>query len=202
MERQSIRNRLWGAATVLALSLFAYWQEPGMLAYKDNAIVNIPALFGYLVLVSMVVERATEIFLSAWRSQEADQLDRQINAQKRRLDTLKEDAAAQQQALAELDQVERARTLYRAGSRQIAQWIGLVIGTLVSLVGVRILANLVDAAPLPYWQHQLFVAVDVLLTGAVLAGGSDAVNKIMKVYTSAMDNTAEKMRSRDTAPKP
>ena len=35
-------------------------------------------MFGYLLLISLFVERAIEVFLSAWRSGRADELDIEI----------------------------------------------------------------------------------------------------------------------------
>ena len=92
----------------------------------------------------------------------------------------------------ELGSLEMERTRYRADSRFISQWLGLGIGVLVALVGVRVLGNIVDISTLTGPQVGIFVVVDIMLTGAVLAGGSEAINKIMKVYNSFMISTAEK----------
>ena len=43
-------------------------------------------------------------------------------------------------------------------------------------------------------QGNVFVALDVILTATVLAGGSDAINKIMKVYNKFMLSTENKTR--------
>lgn len=39
-----------------------------------------------------------------------------------------------------------------------------------------------------------FRTIDIVLTGSVLAGGSEAINKIMKVYTTFMQTTADKAK--------
>jgi len=72
--------------------------------------------------------------------------------------------------------------------------MGLGIGFLVSLVGVRVLGNVIDIASLSGDQQGVFTVVDILLTGAVLAGGSEAVNKIMKVYNSFMIATEKRTK--------
>ncbi|WP_115718058.1 hypothetical protein [Gallaecimonas mangrovi] len=186
-------RRIGGAAIIVGLAATTYFSTPQVLNFKPDAITNVPALFGYLVLISLLVERATEIFLSTWRSSGADKLDLELRQRQEALKAAQGNSIEpQQKALAEL---QHQRTLYRAQSRQMAQWIGLTIGTLVSLVGVRILGSLVEAMPSQPWQHHLFVTLDVLLSGTVLAGGSDAVNKIMKLYTSAMETTAQRMQN-------
>ncbi|ROQ30134.1 hypothetical protein [Gallaecimonas pentaromativorans] len=185
-------KKLLGLAVVIVLTLAAFYYHPQTLAFKTDAVSAVPTLFGYLVLVSMVVERATEIALSLVRSTEADRQDLKIKLAQESLKTASPEATP---ALAsQLEDMQHQRMRYRAASRQMAQWIGLVIGILVALVGVRILGNLVDMSTLGS-NNGCFTAVDVLLTGAVLAGGSDAINKIMKVYSSAMDATAQKMRA-------
>lgn len=149
-------------------------------------------MFGYLLLISLFVERAIEVFLSAWRSGRADELDIEIaNLNKQVAGSAKTTA---EKLKLNLQSLEKDRTVYRAGSRFIAQWLGLGIGVLVALVGVRVLGNIVDITTLSKEQEAAFVVVDVLLTGAVLAGGSEAINKIMKVYNSFMIKTAEKAK--------
>ena len=92
----------------------------------------------------------------------------------------------------ELEGLERERTAYSAKSRFIAQWFGLGLGMFVSLVGIRVLGNIVDINSLTGKHRSAFVVVDIILTGAVLAGGSEAINKIMKIYNSVMNSTAKK----------
>ncbi len=166
----------------------------GTLSFKPDALTNLPSLFGYFLLISIFVERAIEVFLSAWRSSEADSLDRQIARGKGILDDKDEVQKLTPEKVTELkDQIGNLvdeRTRYRAKSRSMAQWMGLVFGGVVSMIGVRLLGNLVEAESLAGIQKNMFIIVDVFITGIVLAGGSDAFNRIMKVYNSIMDTTA------------
>ena len=54
--------------------------------------------------------------------------------------------------------------------------------------------NIVDINSITGVQQHIFVAVDILITGSVLAGGSEAFNKIMKIYNNIMNSTAEKVK--------
>lgn len=78
---------------------------------------------------------------------------------------------------------------FRAKTRRISTWAGLALGMLTSAVGFRLLdqivyipANFADS-----YQLQWFLVVDVILTGAVLSGGSQTVHQIFSLYESFMD---------------
>ncbi len=64
---------------------------------------------------------------------------------------------------------------------------------IVSALGIRLLELFVDPAvfdSLPRVQRKLFSTADVLLTGAVLGGGSDALHQLVSVFTNFMESAA------------
>lgn len=198
--------RLWGLFMLIVVCALGWFNMPVSLKFGNDVLKDLPTMFGYLVLISLFVERTIEVFLSAWRSQEADELDLEIGNKKKRIEESIKPSAGQQgdadpgreaikELKKELEDLEKERTIYRAKSRFIAQWLGLGIGMLVSLVGVRVLGNIVDISTLTAKHKGAFIVVDIMLTGAVLAGGSEAINKIMKIYNSFMNSTAEKART-------
>lgn len=73
-----------------------------------------------------------------------------------------------------------------------------VLGGLVALTGTTVLAEFValsEVAGTPKFlgffdQAQFFVAVDVLFTALILAGGSDGIHQIVKGFLSARDDMA------------
>ncbi|MBB3166975.1 hypothetical protein [Simiduia aestuariiviva] len=169
---------------VLCLALLGFFWQPTGLPWRPQPLLVLPMVFGYVVLVCLFLERAIEVFLSALRGGGADRLDQQLRA----FDALvnpDESARTQHRML------QQARSDYRSHSRLIAQQMGLCMGLLVALVGLRILEQLVLDVPAG-WQGRLFSAVDILLTGSVLAGGSDAVNKLTKAYGQLMASMAKK----------
>jgi hypothetical protein len=89
------------------------------------------------------------------------------------------------------DNEEKALLPFQARKRKVSTWIGLVIGIFTSAVGFRFLSQIVelDAAFTKTNQYMWFVAADVLLTGAVLAGGSKLVHQIFSVYDSFMESS-------------
>jgi hypothetical protein len=87
-----------------------------------------------------------------------------------------------------------------ARTRRISTWIGLAVGILVSAAGFRFLGQMVSldsiynpAKGAHTTQYALFVVADVLLTGAVLAGGSKAVHQIFSVYDEFMKSTQDNL---------
>jgi hypothetical protein len=172
---------------IAALAVSVYFKTTS-LGFKPDPNVTVLSMLGYLLLVSLFVERAIEIILSSWRSTGADKLDREIDKAKKEIQASQpRDEQNMPLASPDLEKLLDTRAAYRADSRFAALWIGMVIGVIVSLAGVRILGNLYETYGLTSFQLGLFIVVDVLLTGFVLAGGSDAINKIYKVYSSFMN---------------
>ena len=74
---------------------------------------------------------------------------------------------------------------------------GTAIGVIVAALGIRVLELFVDPAifeSLPEVQRKLFRTADVLLTGAVLGGGSDALHQLVSVFTNFMESAAERAK--------
>ncbi|MFC1606374.1 hypothetical protein ACFL47_00265 [Candidatus Latescibacterota bacterium] len=202
-EQKGKYTRLWGVLLLVGFSSIAWITRPVSLKFGQNILKDLPTMFGYLVLISLFVERAIEVFLSAWRSAGADELDGELAYMRKKItDNVKttdnqhaDDSADKteiERLKGELELLEIERTRYRADSRFISHWFGLGIGVLVAGVGVRVLSNILDISTLTGNQEGIFIIVDILLTGAVLAGGSEAINKIIKVYNSFMIASADK----------
>ena len=101
------------------------------------------------------------------------------------------------EAVGYADNEGKALLPFKARTLKVSTWVGLVIGVITSAVGFRFLAQLVkapDSAFLASAQNQWFVGVDILLTGAVLAGGSKLIHNIVSVYTSFMSTRASHWR--------
>jgi hypothetical protein len=69
-----------------------------------------------------------------------------------------------------------------------------VLGLVVSTVGIRSLQQLVDPTALSdllsVTQYRFFVLTDILITGALIGGGSNGIHQIMMVIT----DTSERLR--------
>ena len=68
---------------------------------------------------------------------------------------------------------------------------------IVAALGIRVLELSVDAAvfeTLPRVPQRLFRTTDVLMTGAVLGGGSDALHQLVLVFTNFFQSAAGRMK--------
>lgn len=181
---------------ILLPAIFAaiYWHIAPLNIRTDLDFPKITGLFGYLFLLSLFVERSIEFYLSLVRSSGADELDRNIEKLRQELPSLSDtDTRAienRQVVVRKLQDAEDERIRYRARSRQIALWTGIVIGVFISLAGVRILGTVFET-PVDKVHERILIVVDVLFTGSVLAGGSDPIHKIFKVYNSFMNRVTE-----------
>ncbi|MGH7391519.1 MAG: hypothetical protein ACREM3_18970, partial [Candidatus Rokuibacteriota bacterium] len=99
------------------------------------------------------------------------------------------------EARAALEEAQSLELRYRCVTRQIALATGLVLGFLVSGVGVRALGLLVDpslnGSPA---QAAAFRLVDGLLTGGVIAGGSEGIHRVATVFDNFMSATARRAK--------
>lgn len=90
---------------------------------------------------------------------------------------------------------------FAARTQKISTWVGLLVGLFTAAVGFRFMAQIVDwtglgtteAAFKSTAQFQWFVAADVLLTGAVLAGGSKLVHRLFAIYESFMKSSQKSL---------
>jgi hypothetical protein len=178
--------------------------------FKADVCSQILPLLFTLLFVALLLERALEVFISTWRGTEAERLEQVVSDLQRRIATLKAEAdkatsadiqAKQQTYSAELTTAEQAQTVFRSGTKRRAMWTGLVLGLLVSAVGVRALQPLIDLTSLALLganQLTAFHLVDVLVTGGCLAGGSDAIHKIIQLYVNFTEKTSDKIKGQSS----
>jgi hypothetical protein len=89
-----------------------------------------------------------------------------------------------------IDSNEERATVYKDTTRRYILWSALCLGILISIVGVRGLAPFIDLGNGDSWQDNWFKLFDICLTGAIIAGGSDIIHKILQVVTTFMDAIA------------
>jgi hypothetical protein len=199
-------------AVAIALGLVIAF-TPESVVFKADVGPQILPLLLTLLFVALLLERALEVFISTWRGPAADSLDLVMSEAQRAASTLKDaldkatdpERATRQKnyddGLAALSKAEKDKTDFRAGTKRRALWTGLVLGLLVSAVGIRALQSLVEPvslARLSANQLAAFHLVDVLVTGACLAGGSDALHKIIQLYVNFTEKTSEQVKAKSS----
>jgi len=196
MSRDKLEVRIMGVLGVLALgaTLLAAASRPGLMRFWPFTVEEFVAAFTPLFLVALFIERALEVFMTAWRSMESSKLQLQLGVAKR--------SAGHDMLPSQVAKLEEDVAAYKAMTCRIAFLAGSTIGILLAALGMRVLEVFVDPAvfaELPDVQQRLFVAADILLTGVVLGGGADAMHKFVTVFTSFMENITKRINKKGDA---
>ena len=158
-----------------------------------------------LFLVALIMERALDVVLTTTRAADGEEIDREISrltAEIADIDKLTTAAKKTKQSQRDRDQKclqesLETRSAQSDETRRVAMWASLVIGVLVSAAGFRALATLLDPASLqglqPF-QGATVQVIDVLLTGGLLAGGSDGIHKLMDAYRNFFEGKSKKAK--------
>jgi len=180
-------------------AVYPVWsnQAPPPVGFKPLTPQAFAGLIGWLFVVSLFVERAVEVVVMIFRDQEADQLDA---AEEHAVHVLKTaikkgaglagdnpTAPAVEAARQDLATARQNKLVYRAETKEIALLVSFGFSVFVSLAGVRALHGLLlDATP----TGNLFTGADIVVTGAMLAGGSEGIHRMANAFTSFMDGVS------------
>jgi hypothetical protein len=151
-----------------------------------------------LIFVALLIERAVEVFIAptsgiakeALKSEQATLADR-IKLEQAALDVARnpgvglvpDEAAVKAAAEALARSVARDKEIVDAiaaadrQTQKLALSFSIPMSFLAALAGLRTIGNLMP--PGHGAQQQLFVALDVVLTAGLLAGGADGIHRIL-----------------------
>lgn len=183
---------LVGAGILLAIIIGSAGPTgwPG-LQYHNDMLSKGADIAAALFVVAVFLERAMAVINGIAFKQEEARIEGIIAtaAATAALKEMDATAAASIQTKAETDLrgLEAKKTSLRLG-------LGFVVAVLVSAAGARTLAGLVTAPPGAGDQGQLFVAMDILLTAGLLAGGSNGIALLIKVLREQLKNALEQTR--------
>ncbi|MDJ0719940.1 MAG: hypothetical protein QNJ54_37930 [Prochloraceae cyanobacterium] len=184
----------------------------GAITAKDSVVTELGNVIVVFSFISLALQSSLGVFVSNWRRQNKIDFQRQITILKTDLDELKTQLepikvslteASQTtvdlskaeltklreqlaQTKVELKNAENNLDLYTEQTRNIISRLSLLAGIIISLAGVRILQPFTNVT-LEGEQLTLFNAIDILLTGGLLAGGTEGVHRLTKVYESITD---------------
>ena len=153
------------------------------LELRMDGLERFGAIIGTLVIVSAVLERGLDVILTVIDGGKADAARAKVVAEQEKIKA----AGANADATA-LNVARAERVAQREKARTIASVLGLVFGTIISIAGLRTLHTLVTVTDPS--QAVFLNSVDIVLTGALLAGGSDGLHKLVEVYRHQMDKGA------------
>jgi len=181
---------------VILLSLIiVYTTSPDLIAFLPIDTTQFLETIAPLFLISLFIERALEIFLTAWRGGDASGHELTVKLEKKKL-------AKADKVSANLEDAEKKMSEYKNNTRRIAFLSGLALGILISAFGVRALESFADPDlfdQLSNLQRDSFRLFDTFVTGAVLGGGADGLHKLVSVFTGFLDKTNDNIKAKPTA---
>ena len=103
------------------------------------------------------------------------------------------------QELENLKEFQNERSRYKSQTRKLALWTALFVGLVVSGVGVRSLDTLVQPVQGSLYsgiQTVMLRCLDVILTGGLIAGGSDGIHKVTQLFTTFFEENRDRLRDK------
>ncbi len=196
----------------ILIGVLAFFDVIELSKFKANITAEtFTSLVLSLVAIALFIERSAEVYLSVWRRPERERLTSAVRDLNKEIDENKQilaDIASgkRQGTPAEINaandaiqlQTQASRTAaqdladYRAVTASYSLTINVSLGLLVACIGARALEPLL--AETVSLNGKFFVAVDVVITGALLGGGADGLHKIISVFTTWAEETKNKTK--------
>ena len=176
-------GRIWMALLVLALAAVVLSQGGSLTAIKfgEGAAPFQTALIqlGILYIVALFVERSLEVLIKAWRQGGKSSLEEKVRSA---------DETEKAEAQTELQE-------YKAGTQRRALLVGLTLGTMVSLSGVRLLGPIFEFGDTEAsFQQAVFQFTDIILTAGLIAGGSATIHELMALVDDFLKTSRKRAK--------
>jgi hypothetical protein len=169
---------------LVALAFGLMKRPPDLVEVLDFNIGAITSMLLSLFVVTLFVERAVEVIVTAWREPGKRAIEEGHVPDKY--------AAPTAHATSDLPGSNDMLQAYTAQTMRIAGAMTMLLGILVSAVGFRVLQPLVDSdsfVSLGGLQQGVFKWTDVLVTGGLIGGGSEGIHQLMKAIIGAFETS-------------
>ncbi len=191
------------AGLALGIALIAALFMTANLTFAALNLSSVSQILTNLLFVALVIERALEVYITAYRQPGRANFDVNIKRISKEIEKVnkmpdgttlaggitKEDKLLE--LAAELKPHAEQIEIYKSHTRVLALRAGLVLGLLTAAVGYRALGTVVEAGALSGFQLSAYAFIDVLLTGGLLAGGSKGIHSLTQVFGNYLDTLAE-----------
>lgn len=165
--------------------------------FATGAGQNALGALGALFIIAVFVERAQQVYLSAWRGPGKALRKAKVAGLESSLERLGSDAENSERKTItdQLQEANDALAEYRSETQRIALIGGLLLGVVISFVGPRILSEVIVVyGDMGAWQAALYHGADILITGGLLGGGSEGIHKLIALITDFLDITRDKIK--------
>ena len=170
-------GKIWISFVILALVIVVWLYGDTLKAIQPKSdgspfFIALTQL-GILYIIALFVERALEVLIKAWRQGGKARLEQEV------------------------DDGQRKRKLeeYKAGTKRRALLVGLTLGLLVSLSGVRLLGPIFQFSSISAFQEALFHFTDIIITAGLIAGGSSTIHELMALIDDFLKASRNRARS-------
>ncbi len=197
------REHVVMAGLALGIALMAALFMTGELTFSALNMSRVSQILANLLFVALVIERALEVYITAYRQPGRAGFDVNIKRISREIAKVKDmpdgtvlaGGTSKEDKLLELAAELKPHTehleTYKSRSGVLALRAGLVLGLLTAAVGYRALGAVVESGALSGFQLSAYAFIDVLLTGGLLAGGSKGIHSLTQVFGNYLDTLAE-----------
>ncbi len=159
-----------------------YYTKATGVPFKSFTESDVLAIITSMFVVAVFMERSIEAILIPVRAPDRQKLEQEL-----------EDIGTDDSKKGKQIEKERELQTYKLNTAKYANWLSICFGLIISVVGIRTLAGLVnpdDLKALGDIHRTLFSFVDIVLTGGVIAGGSAAIDKIGRKISESFKLTA------------
>lgn len=188
----------WFILAVLLVGGLVLASKTGSFEQTKFGAGDVLKLLGMFFVLALFVERTIEVFITAWRGEKTVQGQSDLEAAKQALAKQPADTSLQAAVKDRADWLAQ----YKCETKDIALRSALVLGILIAAVGVRsfhiFVTGSLTPSPVASWantQSITFQVLDVLISGGIIGGGSEAIHKMMNVITEFFDATTKKVQN-------
>ncbi len=173
---------------IAALVLAIVYYPRHLPLWEFNPGDGVRVLLG-LFVIALFIERAVEVIMIIFRDGDEKMLKAEVD---RTNEKYEKEVDNQKKAVLYDDKVEAHRKYnnYRTITKMLALYLTFAIGIIISVAGLRALHPLVDTTVfrgLKDVQKMLFLTMDIIITGALLGGGSKAIHEMVEAVLNTVE---------------
>jgi hypothetical protein len=185
---------------LILLVFFGSRISENLVSFKPDLQKEVIDLLTNLGVLTLVLERALEIYVSIWRGKNKIILEGKVERAGAALNFAKENnkegtlAAQFEEMNNNLSAANQELEEYKDVTRTISLRVTLIIGIIVSVAGFRVLDTLFVSDALKGLQLKIYDWTDILLTAGVLSGGSAGIHALSNTLGTFFDETTKKLK--------
>jgi hypothetical protein len=190
-QQQWTKRYIWLLIILVLWAIYCgVFLDFSQVAFRSITRDSIIDLIVPLFVISLFLERAQEVFISAWR-----------DVGKKRLQRERQRSRAKGTDSDEFVSADRAVVEYTYNTRRASFLAGLGAGIVISVAGIRVLHPLITlGTQVGPHQQVLFDLIDIFLTGGLIGGGSDGIHKVMSLVLDFLDVTRSRVNASGNNP--